>query len=1014
MPGTVKAMRDSSGRRSTCARLLTVAMVGALLVLVPATSARALTIEVTVTADAVAPGQEGVPHAAPAPGTLRAAMNDANAAGSGPVVIVLPAGEYDLTRCEGDEDLNVSADLDHLGSLDVSIVGQGAGATIRSTCLDRVIDQRGTGVLTLSNVTITGGVVHGYSAWNVATGGGVRAVGAVHLEHAIIDGNALLGAYGSAGQNGGEASGAGVWAGGGLWATDSVFTNNQAMGGEGGTSTCNGSTSGGNGTGGAAHVVGDVTLTRTVVADNQVSSDNGAACNWRYGYGPGTGAASGGGIYSTGTVTVDQSEVSRNQAFPGGIWVEYPAGAGAIVGAGIASLASVHVTDSTFDANAVSADHGDARGSAVWSAAAMDVERSTFTANRIQANNDAYSAVGEGATLASATSVSATNSTFSDDVVHSFPQSYAVTISSPTIDLVHVTVDGDTSSHWQDEAAGPLFSADTMTVRASALHPDAASATTGCAPTGVSTSGGDNWATEASCGLSDPTDVVVAAGDPLLGPLADNGGPTTAHLPQPSSPLIDAIPTDRCAIGEDQRGAPRPAGSGCDVGSVEAGSVVPPTTTTTTTTTTTVPTTTTTTTTVPTTTTTTTVPTTTTSSSTTTTSTSTTSTSTSTSTTAPTTTTTTSPPPTGSKFHPLTPVRIVDSRTASGWSGQLVAGAPRAVKVTGANDVPGTADAVVLNVTVSGASANSFLTVYPSGTGIPGTSNLNFAKGQTTPNLVTVKLGADGKVAFANAVGSVDVVADLVGFYDPSAPGGDRYNPVSPVRALDSRTGAGWSGKLAQGAPRALQVTGTHGVPATADAVVLNVTVTGGSANSFLTAYPTGVMVPNASNLNFAVGETIPNLVTVKLGTGGTVSFANAVGQVDVVADVVGYFDATAGDLFHVLDPTRALDSRTGAGWLGALVKGAPRSLPVAGVNGIPSGAHAVLANTTATAGTANSFVTVYPAGAPLPTASNLNFAAGQTIANLVAVKLGDGGKATFANADGSVHIIADLVGYYA
>jgi hypothetical protein len=236
---------------------------------------------------------------------------------------------------------------------------------------------------------------------------------------------------------------------------------------------------------------------------------------------------------------------------------------------------------------------------------------------------------------------------------------------------------------------------------------------------------------------------------------------------------------------------------------------------------------------------------------------------------------------------------------------------------------------------------------------------------------------------------------------------------VTPVRALDSRTGAGWSGTLAQGAPRALQVAGDHGVPSTADAVVLNVTATGGSANSFLTAFPSGGAVPNASNVNFGVGETIPNLVTVKLGADGKVSFANAIGTVHVVADLVGYFDANTGDSFHVLAPTRALDSRTGVGWSGALAMGAPRSLQVTGANGIPTAAHAILANTTVTAGTANSFVTVYPAGAPLPIASNLNFAAGQTIANLTAVKLGDGGQTTFANAQGSVHVVADVVGYY-
>jgi hypothetical protein len=98
------------------------------------------------------------------------------------------------------------------------------------------------------------------------------------------------------------------------------------------------------------------------------------------------------------------------------------------------------------------------------------------------------------------------------------------------------------------------------------------------------------------------------------------------------------------------------------------------------------------------------------------------------------------------------------------------------------------------------------------------------------------------------------------------------YHPVTPARILDSRGPVGgWHAPLAAGTPRDLQVTGLGGgssVPATASAVVLNVTATGGNANSFVTAYPTGTPKPIASNLNFGVGQTIANLVTV--GTPGS------------------------------------------------------------------------------------------------------------------------------------------------
>ncbi len=89
-----------------------------------------------------------------------------------------------------------------------------------------------------------------------------------------------------------------------------------------------------------------------------------------------------------------------------------------------------------------------------------------------------------------------------------------------------------------------------------------------------------------------------------------------------------------------------------------------------------------------------------------------------------------------------------------------------------------------------------------------------------------------------------------------------------------------------------LQVGGQGGVPASgASAVVMNVTVTNPSAHSVLTAYPADVARPTASNLNYAPGQTVPNLVVVKLSGDGRVKLHNAFGTVDVVADVVGWFN---------------------------------------------------------------------------------------------------------------------------
>jgi hypothetical protein len=372
--------------------------------------------------------------------------------------------------------------------------------------------------------------------------------------------------------------------------------------------------------------------------------------------------------------------------------------------------------------------------------------------------------------------------------------------------------------------------------------------------------------------------------------------------------------------------------------------------------------------------------------------------------------------PPGAFFHPVSPTRILDSRgPVGGWNAKLVAGAPKSLRVTGGTAaVPANARAVVLNVTVTRSTSGSFLTAYPAGSATPTSSNLNFAAGQTIPNLVTVKVGTGGQVDFANAVGSTDVIADIAGYFDDVP--ADKYNPLTPARILDSRGPTGnWNTPLVAGTPKTLQVRGQGGVPLTADAVIMNVTATGATANSFLTAYPAGSATPTASNLNFAAGQTIPNLVTVKIGTNGQVAFANATGAVDVIADVAGYFDTTTGDRFHPLKPARILDSRgpTG-GWNARLTAGTPRTLAVTNQGGVSADATALIANTTVSGSTANGSLSVYPAGAATPATSNLNFAAGQTIPNLVAVKVGAGGQLVFNNAVGATDVIFDIAGYFA
>ncbi|HJV09310.1 MAG TPA: peptidoglycan recognition protein, partial [Acidimicrobiales bacterium] len=309
-------------------------------------------------------------------------------------------------------------------------------------------------------------------------------------------------------------------------------------------------------------------------------------------------------------------------------------------------------------------------------------------------------------------------------------------------------------------------------------------------------------------------------------------------------------------------------------------------------------------------------------------------------------------PAPGSTYHPLTPARLLDTRLGLGAPlGRLGPRGMIDVKVTGAGGVPaGGVTAVALNVAVTNASGPlSWLAVWPKGTPRPNASNLNFSAGVSIANLVVAKVGADGSVSMLNDVGSVDVVADVQGWYSETAAGGSAFTPLNPARVLDTRAGAavGPQGTLQ------LQVAGVGGVPATGvSAVVLNMTVDRASGpESFLTVWPSGGARPTASNLNFSSGPASTNLVVAQVGPDGRVSIYNNLGTTDVIADVAGWFGVPAGSRYVGISPSRILDTRDGTGRAGAVGRigaGATVDLPVAGVGGVPAaGVTSVVLNVT-------------------------------------------------------------------
>lgn len=234
----------------------------------------------------------------------------------------------------------------------------------------------------------------------------------------------------------------------------------------------------------------------------------------------------------------------------------------------------------------------------------------------------------------------------------------------------------------------------------------------------------------------------------------------------------------------------------------------------------------------------------------------------------------------GARYTPKTPVRVFDTR-----GGQGPVGPSSSTVVDFTPHVSATATAVTFNLTGVLATAHTFVTAWPNGTSQPGVSNLNLNPGEVTPNLVTVRLGADKKVRLYNNAGSVDLLADLAGYY--SADAGFWYYSTTPSRLLDTRMPGEGPGLEPH---RPLVVAGFQDE---IRAVVTNMTGTNTSASGTVVAWPGGQSQPFVSNLNLVTGQTAANLAIAGVGRQGDfngINFANQAGYVDIILDAAGYF----------------------------------------------------------------------------------------------------------------------------
>ncbi|HEY1206956.1 MAG: hypothetical protein ABSH46_22940 [Bryobacteraceae bacterium] len=378
----------------------------------------------------------------------------------------------------------------------------------------------------------------------------------------------------------------------------------------------------------------------------------------------------------------------------------------------------------------------------------------------------------------------------------------------------------------------------------------------------------------------------------------------------------------------------------------------------------------------------------------------------------------------GSRFVPVTPCRIADTRNAAGPFGgpTMTAGSMRSFAIPqSVCPIPSTAQAYALNVTVVPSGPLGYLTLWPAGQPQPFVSTLNSPGGTVVANAAIVPAGSGGAVSVYVSNQS-DVVLDINGYFDSTgAVSSFSFYPAAPCRVADTRNATGQLGGPSMSADqsRAFPVPlSTCEIPATASAYSLNVTaVPDTSFLGYLSTWPTGQSQPFVSTLNSWTGAVVANAAIVPAGTNGSISVF-VTDPTDVVLDINGYFGQPGGTgelAFYPVTPCRVADTRNANGPFGGpeLAGGSTRSfaIPASGCS-IPSTAAAYSVNVTVVPDGVLYYLSTWPTGSSQPLVSTLNSFSGAVLANAAIVPAGTNG-AVSVYVTNPTNVILDINGYF-
>jgi hypothetical protein len=249
-----------------------------------------------------------------------------------------------------------------------------------------------------------------------------------------------------------------------------------------------------------------------------------------------------------------------------------------------------------------------------------------------------------------------------------------------------------------------------------------------------------------------------------------------------------------------------------------------------------------------------------------------------------------------------------------------------------------------------------------------------------------------------------------------------QFVPVTPCRVADTRGLAGPFGgpTMTAAASRSFAIPQSGcGIPSTAAAYSLNVTVVPQGALAFLTLWPAGQARPFVSTLNSFSGTVVANAAIVPAGSGGAVS-VSVTNTTDVILDINGYFDSASARSvsFYPVSPCRIADTRMATGQFGgpSMPGGLSRDFPLASSSCVPAAASAYSLNVTVVPDPVVHFLgylTTWPTGQARPNVSTLNSWTGNVVANAAIVASGTNGAISVFVSQ-QTDTILDISGYFA